>query len=205
MPVSGEVYKQIGRNAAGPVCIAAAYDRATGAVVGLTASSFVTLSFEPPMVMFAIQQHADSYASIVSSKAFGVSLLGRGQSQIASLFATKGREKIERTPFIVGGTLQVPLIRDSLAEIECLTSQVFVSGDHALSWDLLRLRARARGIRFCISAAGSGLSHRCLRPIPRGSLGGCRRLQCDRTIGLSGEGDPYVLPRIDQQLLVAER
>jgi len=132
MPVSGEVYKQIGRNAAGPVCIAAAYDRVTGAVVGLTASSFVTLSFEPPMVMFAIQQHADSYTSIVSSKAFGVSLLGSGQSQIASLFATKGREKYERTPFSVGGTLKVPLIEGSLAEIECLTSQVFVSGDHAI-------------------------------------------------------------------------
>ena len=132
MPVSGEVYKQIGRNAAGPVCIAAAYDRVTGAVVGLTASSFVTLSFEPPMVMFAIQQHADSYVSIVSSKAFGVSLLGSGQSQIASLFATKGREKYERTSFSVGGALKVPLIEGSLAEIECLTSQVFVSGDHAI-------------------------------------------------------------------------
>ena len=132
MPVSGDVYKQIGRNAAGPVCIAAAYDRVTGAVAGLTASSFVTLSFEPPMVMFALQQHADSYVSIVSSKAFGVSLLGNEQSQIASLFATKGREKIERTSFSVGGKLNVPLIRDSLAEIECLTSQVFVSGDHAI-------------------------------------------------------------------------
>jgi flavin reductase ActVB len=132
VPVSGEVYKQIGRNAAGPVCIAAAYDRVTGAIVGLTASSFVTLSFEPPMVMFAIQQHADSYASIVSSKAFGVSLLGSGQSQIASLFATKGREKYERTSFSVGGALKVPLIEGSLAEIECLTSQVFVSGDHAI-------------------------------------------------------------------------
>jgi flavin reductase (DIM6/NTAB) family NADH-FMN oxidoreductase RutF len=132
VPVSGDVYKQIGRNAAGPVCIVAAYDRTTGAIVGLTASSFVTLSFDPPMVMFALQQHADSYASLVSSKAFGVSLLGRGQSQVASLFATKGREKIERTSFSVGGTLKVPLIPDSLAEVECLTSQVFVSGDHAI-------------------------------------------------------------------------
>jgi flavin reductase (DIM6/NTAB) family NADH-FMN oxidoreductase RutF len=132
VPVSGDVYKQIGRNAAGPVCIAAAYDRTTGAVVGLTASSFVTLSFDPPMVMFALQQHADSYASLVSSKAFGVSLLGREQSQVAALFATKGREKVERTSFSVGGTLRVPLIPDSLAEIECLTSQVFVSGDHAI-------------------------------------------------------------------------
>jgi flavin reductase (DIM6/NTAB) family NADH-FMN oxidoreductase RutF len=132
VPVSGDIYKQIGRNAAGPVCIAAAYDRGTGAVVGLTASSFVTLSFEPPMVMFAIQQHADSYTSLVSSKAFGVSLLGREQRQVAALFATKGREKFDRTPFSVGSTLKVPLIEGSLAEIECLTSQVFVSGDHAI-------------------------------------------------------------------------
>jgi flavin reductase (DIM6/NTAB) family NADH-FMN oxidoreductase RutF len=132
VPVSGEMYKQIGRNAAGSVCIVAAYDSVTSAIVGLTASSFVTLSFQPPMVMFALQQHCASYASIVASKAFGVSLLGREQSQIASLFATQGREKIERTSFAVGSTLQVPLIRDSLAEIECLTSQVFVSGDHAI-------------------------------------------------------------------------
>lgn len=143
MPVSGEVYKQIGRNAAGPVCIAAAYDRATGAVVGLTASSFVTLSFDPPMVMFAIQQHADSYASLVSSKAFGVSLLGREQHQVAALFATKGRDKVERTSFSVGGTLKVPLIEGSLAEIECLTSQVFVSGDHAIIVGLVEV-ARTR-------------------------------------------------------------
>ena len=145
MPVSGEVYKQIGRNAAGPVCIAAAYDRVTGAVVGLTASSFVTLSFEPPMVMFAIQQHADSYASIVSSKAFGVSLLGSEQSQIASLFATKGREKYERTSFSVGGALKVPLIEGSLAEIECLTSQVFVSGDHAIIVGLVEAARTSSG------------------------------------------------------------
>ena len=162
MPVSGEVYKQIGRNAAGPVCIAAAYDRVTGAVVGLTASSFVTLSFEPPMVMFAIQQHADSYASIVSSKAFGVSLLGSGQSQIASLFATKGREKYERTAFSVGGTLKVPLIEGSLAEIECLTSQVFISGDHAIIVGLVEAARTCSGEPLLYFGGKFG----CFAPMP---------------------------------------
>ena len=162
MPVSGEVYKQIGRNAAGPVCIAAAFDRVTGAVVGLTASSFVTLSFEPPMVMFAIQQHADSYASIVSSKAFGVSLLGSGQSQIASLFATKGREKYERTAFSVGGTLEVPLIEGSLAEIECLTSQVFISGDHAIIVGLVEAARTCSGEPLLYFGGKFG----CFAPMP---------------------------------------
>jgi flavin reductase (DIM6/NTAB) family NADH-FMN oxidoreductase RutF len=121
MPISGEHYKQIGRAAAGSVCVIAAYDRTTDAVVGLTASSFVTLSFDPPMVMFALQQNADSYTTVVSSKAFGVSLLTKYQSGVASLFARKGREKAEGTSFAHGQVLHVPLIADALAQIECLT------------------------------------------------------------------------------------
>jgi flavin reductase (DIM6/NTAB) family NADH-FMN oxidoreductase RutF len=132
MPISGDLYKQIGRSAAGPVSVIAAYDRNTGALVGLTASSFVTLSFDPPMVMFALQQNADSYASIVSSKAFGVSLLTADQSEIASRFARKGREKAEKTTFEHGHILNVPLIPEALAQIECLTTQIMLSGDHAI-------------------------------------------------------------------------
>jgi flavin reductase (DIM6/NTAB) family NADH-FMN oxidoreductase RutF len=132
LPIPGDLYKKIGRSAAGPVCIVAAYDRTTDAVVGLTASSFVTLSFEPPMVMFALQHKADSYASIVSSEAFGVSLLDHNHSQVATLFARKGREKIDTTPFTHGQTLHCPLIPNALAQIECRTAQILISGDHAI-------------------------------------------------------------------------
>jgi flavin reductase ActVB len=132
MPITGDLYKKMGGSSAGSVCIVAAYDRVTNAVVGLTASSFVTLSFDPPMVMFALQQHADSYASMVSSKAFGVSILQAHQGEIAARFARKGREKAERTVFADGEILHVPLIPDSLAHVECLTSQILLSGDHAI-------------------------------------------------------------------------
>jgi flavin reductase (DIM6/NTAB) family NADH-FMN oxidoreductase RutF len=132
MPIPGDLYKRMGRSAAGPVCIVAAFDRNTEAIVGLTASSFVTLSFNPPMVMFALQQSADSYASIVSSKAFGVSLLDHAQSELATLFARKGRGKIDSTPFETGQALHVPLIPAALAHIECLTNQILLSGDHAI-------------------------------------------------------------------------
>jgi flavin reductase (DIM6/NTAB) family NADH-FMN oxidoreductase RutF len=132
MTISGELFKQIGRSAASPVCIVAAYDRHTGAIVALTVSSFVTLSFNPPMVMFAIQQSADSYDAIASSEAFGVSLLHQSQSEVATLFSTKGREKIDRTVFAHGSTLRCPLIPDALAHVECATDQILRSGDHAI-------------------------------------------------------------------------
>ena len=82
--------------------------------------------------MFALQHNADSYASIVSSKAFGISVLAGNQSQIATLFSKKGREKSERTTFAQGQMLHAPLIPGALAKIECLTSQIIMSGDHAI-------------------------------------------------------------------------
>jgi flavin reductase (DIM6/NTAB) family NADH-FMN oxidoreductase RutF len=132
MPISGEVYKSIGRSAAGAVSVVAAYDRTSDKIVGLTASSFVTLSFEPPLVMFAIQHDTGSYGSMVSSRAFGVSLLRDTQVDVAALFAGKGPEKTGKTVFEEGTSLHVPLIPGALAHVECRTNQIFISGDHAI-------------------------------------------------------------------------
>jgi flavin reductase (DIM6/NTAB) family NADH-FMN oxidoreductase RutF len=132
MPIGNDAYKQIGRAAAGAVSVVAAYDRSGSAIVALTVSSFVTVSFDPPLVMFAIQHNADSYPSLVASKAFGVSLLSVDQAAIAQRFATKGPGKTANARFTDGSSLKVPLIDGALAQVECLTSQIFISGDHAI-------------------------------------------------------------------------
>jgi flavin reductase (DIM6/NTAB) family NADH-FMN oxidoreductase RutF len=84
------------------------------------------------MVMFALQQSADSYSSIVSSQNFGVSLLDRSQKAVAALFARKGPEKFEQTTFSDGPVLKCPLIPNALAHVECLTKEILMSGDHAI-------------------------------------------------------------------------
>ena len=132
MPITGDVYKQIGRASAGAVSVVSAYERHSDVVVALTVSSFVTLSFDPPLVMFAIQHNADSYSAMVESKAFGVSLLAAEQSEIARRFARKGRDKTDGFAFNKGEVLAVPLVPQALAQIECATSQIVMSGDHAI-------------------------------------------------------------------------
>jgi len=132
MPISGEQYRNIGRAAAGAVSVVAADARDASAVVALTVSSFVTLSFEPPLVMFAIQHNADSYSTLVASKAFGVSLLASSQCELAQRFARKGRDKTLDFGFERGGRLAVPLVPQALAQIECSTNQIVMSGDHAI-------------------------------------------------------------------------
>src|SRR5438067_2120095 len=106
MPVSSDAYKQLGRAAAGPVSIVAAYDRTTDKVVGLTVSSFVTLSFESPLVMLRSSTCRQLLIDR-SSKGFGVSLLQHTPAEIATLFATKGADKTSTTRLDKGTTLQV--------------------------------------------------------------------------------------------------
>jgi Conserved protein/domain typically associated with flavoprotein oxygenases, DIM6/NTAB family len=132
LPVSGEVYRHIGRSAAGAVSIVTAFDGASDRVVGLTVSSFVTLSFDPPLVMFAIQHDASCYPALTTSEAFGVSLLTVHQTEIARRFATKGVDKNANTRFDRGQVLRVPLIADALVQVECRTHEIFASGDHAI-------------------------------------------------------------------------
>ena len=132
MPISGDVYRQIGRAAAGAVSIVAVHTEEHHAVIGLTVSSFVTLSFDPPLVMFAIQHDTAAYAPIVTSKTFGVSLLSADQVDIARQFSSRERERARTTAFAAGPWLQVPLVPGSLAQVECRTSEILMGGDHAI-------------------------------------------------------------------------
>jgi len=142
MTISSDDYRRVGRAAAGSVSVVTTCDP-QNAVVGLTVSSFVTLSFEPPLVMFAIQHDANSYRAIVSSGAFGVSVLDARQVGIARCFAVKGADKAAGVEREIGKVLPVPLIAHALAHVECRTSQIHISGDHAIVVGLVEA-ARAR-------------------------------------------------------------
>jgi flavin reductase ActVB len=144
VPISGEVYRQVGRAAAGAVSIVAAHGAGRDQVVALTVSSFVTLSFEPPLVMFAIQHHTASYAPIVTCSRFGVSLLRAGQADVARLFSGPGRDRAGAADFELGAQLQVPLVPGSLAQVECRTHEIVMGGDHAIVVGLVE-GARALG------------------------------------------------------------
>jgi len=132
LPVSRDSYLQLGRCLAGAVSVVAAMERGTDAIIGLTVSSFVSLSLEPPLVMFAIQHDANSYPAIVASKCFGVSVMGTHQVQVARRFAIKGTNKAADAPIEMGVELPVPLVTGALAHVECTTSQIIVGGDHAI-------------------------------------------------------------------------
>lgn len=103
-----------------------------GIPVGFTASSFCSLSLRPPLLLVCLQKDADCYKAFMAARHFAVSILSRGQDDIARRFATKNIDKWDGTPVAEGGLTGLPLIDGASAMTECLTLERVDGGDHTI-------------------------------------------------------------------------
>jgi flavin reductase (DIM6/NTAB) family NADH-FMN oxidoreductase RutF len=99
---------------------------------GLTATSLVSISSEPPMVLVGLERVTLTRNAVVESKAFNVSVLTRSQEFIAERFAGRAPAVAEAWHDVPHhlGTNGIPLIDDCAAWLECTLAQVHEAGDH---------------------------------------------------------------------------
>jgi flavin reductase (DIM6/NTAB) family NADH-FMN oxidoreductase RutF len=99
---------------------------------GLTATSLVSISAEPPMVMVGLERPTLTLNAVVETRAFNVSVLTRSQEFVAERFAG-------RAPAVAAawndiphhlGANGIPLIDGCVAWLECKLAQVHEAGDH---------------------------------------------------------------------------
>jgi flavin reductase (DIM6/NTAB) family NADH-FMN oxidoreductase RutF len=99
---------------------------------GLTASSLVSISVDPPMVLVGLEREAATRAAVAATRAFNVSVLTRSQEFIADRFAG-------RAPAIDSawrdvphhlGVNGLPLIDGCAAWLECRLVEIHSAGDH---------------------------------------------------------------------------
>jgi flavin reductase (DIM6/NTAB) family NADH-FMN oxidoreductase RutF len=99
---------------------------------GLTASSLVSISVEPPMILVGLEREAATRAAVVDQKAFNVSVLTRRQEFIAERFAGRApaiEPLWKEIPHRLGMN-GIPLIEGCAAWLECRLAQVHPAGDH---------------------------------------------------------------------------
>jgi flavin reductase (DIM6/NTAB) family NADH-FMN oxidoreductase RutF len=99
---------------------------------GLTASSLVSISAEPPLVLVGLEREATTRTAVVDGKAFNVSVLARAQEFIAERFAGRAPavdEAWREIPHRLG-TNGIPLIEGCTAWLECSLIDVHPAGDH---------------------------------------------------------------------------
>ncbi|MFE1176641.1 flavin reductase family protein [Streptomyces sp. NPDC058773] len=128
----------LARLAAGVVLITAhdPDDGPRGEDVGMTATAFLSVSLDPPLVMVSVRNDSRMDDLLERQPDWAVSVLSGHQRQIAGRFAMKGRISdrllFEDIPYVRGETSGAPLVGGALANLECRTEQRVPAGDHTL-------------------------------------------------------------------------
>jgi flavin reductase ActVB len=117
------------RFAAGVVVVTTVDDG--GIPRGFTASSFCSVSLNPPLILVCLANTADSFAAFASCGRFAVSVLGFEHRPLAQRFATKGTDKFasDGLSLTAGG---LPAVRGALVELDCETYARHGAGDHTI-------------------------------------------------------------------------
>ena len=95
--------------------------------VGMTINSLTSISLDPALLAWSIDQRAASYETFTRAGGFAVSVLAQSQADLARRFATRGIDKFDGLDIESG---DAPIIPDACAWFRCQTWQSFQLGDH---------------------------------------------------------------------------
>jgi 3-hydroxy-9,10-secoandrosta-1,3,5(10)-triene-9,17-dione monooxygenase reductase component len=101
--------------------------------IGMTAQSFVSLSLDPPLVMFCPTRNSFTWEQIESQGMLCINVLSRSQEEVSRRFASRAEERfdgIDWTPAPVSGS---PLLSAVHAWIDCELENVYAGGDHLIA------------------------------------------------------------------------
>jgi len=103
---------------------------ADGDRMGVTVSSLVSLSLEPPLIGVSIGKEASCYELLRQAGRFAVSLLGAGQADLARRFAAGYPPIVHWQGVPTREGRVAPLIEGALGWIEAETRTEADAGDH---------------------------------------------------------------------------
>jgi 3-hydroxy-9,10-secoandrosta-1,3,5(10)-triene-9,17-dione monooxygenase reductase component len=98
---------------------------------GITASSFNSVSLDPPMVLFSLAKSSLSLAAFLEAAHFAVHVLAADQEELSLRFATRGADKFQGLE-LERGTAAVPLLKGCSARFLCRTAFRYEGGDHVI-------------------------------------------------------------------------
>ncbi|KAB7615942.1 flavin reductase family protein [Amylibacter sp. SFDW26] len=102
---------------------------ADGQKVGMTASSFNSVSMDPPLILWSVRKNALSAEVFKTTKNFSVHILSADQKELSNQFARSGHDKFANVDYTVDQN-NVPQITNSLVRFNCITWAVYEGGDH---------------------------------------------------------------------------
>ncbi len=99
---------------------------------GVTASSFTSISLDPPLILISLQHYIDTFKIIEQSGIFAVSMLRSDQADLSKQFAgfaqlPEGADKFYQVNLMTAVT-GAPILADSLAWLDCKLVDIHPAG-----------------------------------------------------------------------------
>ena len=136
----GEFRQALGQFATG-VCLVTVDDPELGPLA-TTVNSFSSVSLDPPLVLWSIQNSSDHLAVYTECQHFGISVLSSEQGALSSQYAQRGGHSVQAEHFTTGPQGEPKLI-DALAHFTCAAYAVHPGGDHQIIvGEVLRFESR---------------------------------------------------------------
>ena len=102
-----------------------------GSPVGVTISSFNSVSMDPPLVLWSLGRNAASLPIFHGAEGFTINVLSAEQADLPRIFSSPVAERFEACDWSVG-TAGHPVLTDAAAVIECRTYARYDGGDHEI-------------------------------------------------------------------------
>ena len=137
---TGDFRQALGQFATG-VCLVTIDDPELGPLA-TTVNSFSSVSLDPPLVLWSIQNSSDHLAMYTECQHFGISVLSSEQGTLSSQYAQRGGHSAQAEHFATGPQGEPKLI-DALAHFTCAAYAVHPGGDHQIIvGEVLRFESR---------------------------------------------------------------
>ena len=102
-----------------------------GERVGITVSSFNSVSLDPPLVLWSVGLESMSYDVFLGAEYFAVHILTKEQRDLCDRFAQSGNHKFGGIDCRTG-MHGIPILPEYSACFECSTEHIYPGGDHEI-------------------------------------------------------------------------
>jgi len=104
---------------------------ADGSFMGLTISSFNSVSLDPPLVLWSLSKNASSFPTFVGNSHYVINVLGAHQALLARRFSQHLADPFDGIEIELSRT-GLPILKGASAWFECQNRRRYPEGDHVI-------------------------------------------------------------------------
>lgn len=98
---------------------------------GMTVNSFASVSLDPSLVIWSLQNSSDCFEPFDKADRFTINVLSESQRDLSNYYARRDQHQLLADHFRIGKT-GTPVLRGAVSSLECRVWQRYPGGDHTI-------------------------------------------------------------------------